>query len=40
MVLIVKETDLANHTDNDFYKIEIWPDDNMERKVLKQYIEK
>jgi hypothetical protein len=22
----------------DFYKIEIWPDRNMERKVLKQYI--
>lgn len=36
----VKETDLANDTDNDFYKIEIWPDDNMERKVLKQFTEK
>lgn len=36
----VKEPDLTNDSDNDFYKIEIWPDDNMERKVLKQYIEK
>ena len=36
----VKETDLAHDTDNDFYKIEMWPDNNMERKVLKQYIEK
>jgi hypothetical protein len=25
---------------NDYYKIEIWPDTNMERKVLKQYIRK
>jgi len=23
---------------NDFYKVEIWPDKNIERKVLKQYI--
>ena len=23
---------------DDFYKIEIWPDENMERKVLKRYI--
>lgn len=36
----VKETDLANDTDNDFYKIEIWKSDDIERKVLKQYIEK
>lgn len=35
----VKEPDLAHDTDNDYYKIEIWPDDNMERKVLKQYVE-
>ena len=34
----VEETDLANDTDNDFYRIEVWPDDNdMERKILKQY---
>jgi hypothetical protein len=25
---------------NDFYEIEIWPDTNMERKVLKQYVGK
>ncbi|MGC4040336.1 MAG: hypothetical protein QM710_06000 [Flavobacterium sp.] len=36
----VIEEDLANDTDNDFYKIEIWPDENLERKVLKQYIKK
>lgn len=36
----VKETDLANETDNDYYKIEIWKSEDMERKVLKQYIEK
>lgn len=35
----VKETDLANDTDNDFYKIEIWKSNDMERKVLKQYVE-
>ncbi|HEX7868776.1 MAG TPA: hypothetical protein VF455_01550 [Chryseobacterium sp.] len=33
----VKETDLANDTDDDYYRIEIWPSENMERKVLKQY---
>ncbi|TGD56540.1 hypothetical protein [Flavobacterium humi] len=36
----VKENDLAHDSDNDFYKIEVWPDDNMERKVLKQYVKK
>ncbi|MGQ2983163.1 hypothetical protein [Flavobacterium sp.] len=35
----VEEPDLAKDTDNDYYKIEIWPDNNMERKVLKQYVE-
>jgi hypothetical protein len=24
----------------DYYKIEIWPDENMERKVLKRYSDK
>lgn len=33
----VKETDLAHDTDNDYYRIEIWPSEDMERKVLKQY---
>ncbi|MGE8533143.1 MAG: hypothetical protein ACN6OJ_01000 [Chryseobacterium sp.] len=33
----VEETDLANDTDNDYYRIEIWPSHDMERKVLKQY---
>ena len=33
----VKETDLAHDTDNDYYRIEVWPSDDMERKVLKQY---
>ncbi|MBD3907099.1 hypothetical protein NAL32_20480 [Chryseobacterium sp. Ch-15] len=33
----VKETDLANETDNDYYHIEIWPSEEMERKILKQY---
>jgi hypothetical protein len=33
----VKEADLANDTDNDYYKIEIWKSENMERKVLKQW---
>lgn len=26
--------------ENDYYKIEIWPDENMNRKVLKQYLPK
>ncbi|VFB03716.1 Uncharacterised protein [Chryseobacterium taihuense] len=34
----VKETDLAHDTDNDFYHIEIWPNENMELKVLKQSV--
>lgn len=33
----VLETDLAHDTDNDYYRIEVWPDENMKRKVLKQY---
>ena len=33
----VKETDLANDTDNDYYRIEIWKSNDMDRKVLKQY---
>lgn len=33
----VKETDMAHETDNDYYRIELWPSDDMERKVLKQY---
>ena len=33
----VKETDLAHDTDNDYYRIEVWPSDDMEIKVLKQY---
>jgi hypothetical protein len=36
----VEENDLANDDDNDFYKIEIWPDENMECKVLKKYVRK
>lgn len=34
----VKETDLVNDADDDFYRIEIWPDEKTERKVLKQSI--
>ncbi len=34
----VKEPDLPHDTDNDFYRIEIWPDSNMDRKILKQHI--
>lgn len=33
----VKETDLPNDSDKDYYRIEIWPSEEMERKVLKQY---
>ncbi|MUV04454.1 hypothetical protein GN157_12110 [Flavobacterium rakeshii] len=33
----VEDFDLENDSDNDYYKIEIWPDDNMERKILKQF---
>ncbi len=33
----VKEPDLANDTDDDYYRIEVWPSNDMERKVLKQY---
>ncbi len=33
----VKEHDLANDTDNDYYRIEMWKSDNMERKVLKRF---
>jgi len=35
----VKEVDLAHDKDNDYYHIEIWPSENMETKVLKQYKE-
>ncbi len=35
----VKEADLANDTDNDYYRIEMWPSKETELKVLKQYIE-
>lgn len=31
---------LSNKTDNDYYNIEIWPSEDMERKVLKQYEQK
>ncbi|KOS06198.1 hypothetical protein AM493_09265 [Flavobacterium akiainvivens] len=33
----VIETDLDHNTDNDFYRVEIWPDTNTERKVFKQH---
>ncbi|WP_333575995.1 hypothetical protein [Sphingobacterium sp.] len=33
----VKDPDIANETDNDYYHIEIWKNEEMERKVLKQY---
>ena len=33
----VKETDLSSDTDNDYYRIEIWKSDDLDRKVLKQY---
>lgn len=33
----VKETDLSSNTDNDYYRIEIWKSDDLDRKVLKQY---
>lgn len=33
----VKENDLPHDTDKDYYRIEIWPSEDMERKVLKQY---
>lgn len=36
----VKENDLANDSDQDFYKIEVWPDDNMELKILKRFVRK
>jgi len=34
----VLEPDLANDIDDDYYRIEVWPDEDMERKVLKQYM--
>ena len=34
----VEDFDLVNDSDNDYYKIEVWPDDDMERKVLKQFL--
>ena len=33
----VEEPDLWNDTDNDYYKIEIWPSNDMQIKVLKQW---
>lgn len=33
----VLEPDLANDTDDDYYRIEVWSDENMELKILKQY---
>ncbi len=33
----VKDPGVANDSDNDYYHIEIWKDEEMERKVLKQY---
>ena len=33
----VLETDLINDTDNDYYRIEVWPDSNKELRLLKQY---
>lgn len=33
-------TDIDEDEGDDYYKIEIWPDTNMERKVLKRYIRK
>lgn len=39
----VYSSNLASVIDDDgddYYKIEMWPDDNMERKVLKKYVRK
>lgn len=33
----VKENDEPHYTDNDYYRIELWKNDDMKRKVLKQY---
>lgn len=33
----VKTPDLAEDTDDDYYRIEIWKSDDLERRVLKQY---
>lgn len=34
----IKVYDVPNDTDDDYYRIELWKsDDDMERKVLKQY---
>lgn len=35
----VKESDLAHDTDNDYYLVELWPSEEMGRKVLKQYLD-
>jgi hypothetical protein len=35
----VKEPDLADDTDDDYYRIELWKSDDMDRKVLKYYKE-
>jgi hypothetical protein len=34
----LESADIDEDKGDDYYKIEIWPDSNMERKVLKQYI--
>jgi hypothetical protein len=36
----LKTTDIDENEGDDHYKIEIWPDNNMERKVLKRYVSK
>jgi hypothetical protein len=33
-------TDIDENEGNDYYKIEIWPDTSMQRKVLKRYVHK
>lgn len=33
----VKEPDLTHDSDDDYYRIEMWPSNDMKRKVLKQY---
>jgi hypothetical protein len=38
--LNLASADIDEDEGDDYYKIEIWPDTNMERKVLKRYIRK
>ncbi len=35
----VLESDLSNDSDDDYYRIEVWPDENTELKVIKQFKE-